>query len=56
MTIENDIAALNPATGTELPIWHFIVSGVVLVGCIVGAIVSKQMKNKNSKKNGRRRK
>ena len=55
MAIETIIAAVNPATGTELPIWLFIVSGVVLVGCIVAAILTKKSKNKDSK-NGKRRK
>lgn len=55
MILETTIAALNPATGTELPIWLFIVSGVVLVGCIVAAVLSKKSKGKGSK-NGKRRK
>ncbi len=54
--MEYILAVMNPATGTSLPIPLFIISGVVLVGCIVGAVVSKNMKNKKSKKNGRKRK
>ena len=46
---------LNPATGTSLPIPLFIISGVILVGCIVFAIVSKNMKNKKNK-NGKPKK
>ena len=41
------LAALNPATGTSLPIPLFIISGIILVGCIVFAIVTKVMKDKN---------
>ena len=52
--MEMIIAAMNPMTGTSLPIPLFIVSGVVLVGCVVFAIVSKNMKSKN-KKNGKTR-
>lgn len=48
-------AVINPATGTSLPIPLFIISGVVLVGCVVFAIVSKNMKNKKNK-NGKPRK
>lgn len=48
-------AVMNPATGTSLPIPLFIISGVVLVGCIVFAVISKNKKN-NKKKNGRPRK
>ena len=55
MELYSIIAALNPATGTQLPIWLFVVSGVVLAGCIVGAIISNKMKNKKTKKNGRRK-
>ena len=40
------LAALNPATGTSLPIPLFIISGVILVGCIVTAIVMNVMKKK----------
>lgn len=55
MEFETILAAMNPATGTDLPIWLFVVSGVVLVGCIVAAVLTKKSKNKNSK-NGKRRK
>ncbi len=51
------LAALNPATGTSLPIPLFIISGVVLVGIIVFTIVMNVLKKKkggNGK--GRRRK
>ena len=48
-------AAMTPATGTSLPIPLFIISGVVLVGCVVFAIVSKNMKNKKNK-NGKPKK
>lgn len=53
--MEMIVAAMNPATGTSLPIPLFIISGVVLAGCVVFAIVSKNMKNKKNK-NGRPRK
>lgn len=43
------ILAVNPATGTSIPIPLFIISGVVLVGCIIFAILSKNMKNKGGK-------
>ena len=50
------LAVMNPATGTELPIWMFVVSGVVLAGCIVAAVVANNMKKKkNVKKNGKLR-
>lgn len=50
------LAALNPATGTSLPIPLFIISGVVLVGIIVFTIVMNVLKKKNSGKGkGRRR-
>lgn len=49
------LAAMNPATGTNLPIPLFIISGVILVGCIAAAVISKQMKNKKSKKKNRRK-
>ena len=49
------LAAMNPATGTNLPIPLFIISGVVLVGCIVAAIVTKNLKGRK-KKNDKRRK
>ncbi len=49
-------AMMNPATGTNLPIPLFIISGVVLVGCIIAAVVTKNLKGKKSKKNGKRRK
>ena len=42
------LEALNPATGTSLPIPLFIISGIILVGCIVFAIVTKVMKGKGS--------
>ena len=48
-------AVMNPATGTSLPIPLFIISGVILVGCIVFAIVTKNMKNKKNK-NGKTKK
>ena len=52
---EYALAALNPATGTQLPIPLFIISGIVLVGCVVAAIVAKKLKgnkgyNKKKKK------
>ena len=50
------LAALNPATGTSLPIPLFIISGVVLVGCIVFAIVSKTLKDKKNGGKGKKRK
>lgn len=50
------LAALNPATGTSLPIPLFIISGVVLAGCIVFAVVSKKLKDKKSGGKGKRRK
>ena len=50
------LAALNPATGTSLPIPLFIISGVILVGCIVFAIVSKALKNKGGSGMTKRRK
>lgn len=41
---------INPATGTSIPVWAFIVSGVVVAGCIVFAVLSKINKDKNGKK------
>ncbi len=53
------LAAANPATGTQqFPIWIFIVSGVVLAGCIAFAIISanlKKKKNSGKNKNARRK-
>ena len=53
------LAAANPATGTQqFPIWIFIVSGVVLAGCIAFAIISanlKKKKNGGKNKNARRK-
>lgn len=40
------LLAINPATGTSLPIPLLIISGVVLVGCIVAGIIAKVTKNK----------
>lgn len=54
--MEYILAAMNPATGTDLPIPLFIISGIVLAGCIVAAVISKNSKNKKSKKNGKKRK
>ncbi|MBO6230602.1 MAG: hypothetical protein J6O50_08535 [Ruminiclostridium sp.] len=49
------LAALNPATGTSLPIPLFIISGIVLVGIIAFTIVSNVLKKKKSGGKGRRR-
>ena len=55
------LAALNPATGTSLfdnpwLIVVFIVSGVVVIGGVVFAILSKKSGNKKGgKKGGKRR-
>lgn len=49
------LTALNPATGTSLPIPLFIISGVILVGCIVAAIIAKAAKNNKGGK-GKKRK
>ena len=55
--MEYILTALNPATGTSLPIPLFIISGVILVGCIAFAIITKVMKNKkgNNGRNKRRK-
>ncbi len=54
--METVIETLNPATGTSLPIPLFIISGVILVGCIAFAIITKVMKGKkDGKGKGKRR-
>lgn len=55
MTAETILAVLNPATGTDLPVPLFIISGVILVGCIVGAVIAGNSKKKKTKKNNRRK-
>ena len=50
------LAAMNPATGTSLPIPLFIIPGVVLVGIIAFTIVSNILKKKKKGGKGRRRK
>lgn len=41
-----EFLAANPMTGTSLPIPLFIITGVVLVACIVVSIIAKNKKNK----------
>ena len=41
-----ELLAANPMTGTSLPIPLFIITGVVLVACIVVSIIAKNKKNK----------
>ena len=50
------LSALNPATGTQLPLPLFIISGVVLVGIIAFTIVSKVLKKNNMNSRGKRKK
>ncbi|MBP3855042.1 MAG: hypothetical protein IK990_05430 [Ruminiclostridium sp.] len=50
------LAAMNPATGTSLPIPLFIISGVILVGCIAAAIIMNVLKKKNGSGMNKRRK
>ncbi len=45
------LAALNPATGTSLPLPVFIISGIVLVLIIVFTIIMNI--NKKNKKGGK---
>ena len=48
--------ALNPATGTQLPIPLFIISGVILAGIIGFTVVTKVMKKNNMNSKGKKRK